>query len=84
MSTPFLDIASSTGSRNSPTESRTGNVAGSVPVTVTGDALKLIPVNRQASIDIDLPNTADLNELTVTVTGVHSEKSDANIPVQIY
>lgn len=80
----YLDIDSPTGARNSPTESRTGNGVGSVPATVTGDALKLVPVNRQASINIDLPNAADLNELTVTVTGVFREKSNANVPVQIY
>jgi hypothetical protein len=45
-------------------------VAGTVPATVTGDALKLVPVNRQAFINIELPNAADLNDVTVTVTGV--------------
>ncbi|KDR11639.1 Filamin-A [Zootermopsis nevadensis] len=68
------------GSRNSPTESRTGNGAGSVPATVTGDALKLVPVNRQASINIDLPNTADLNELTVSVTA----PSHRSLPVKLF
>ncbi|XP_023727803.1 filamin-C isoform X3 [Cryptotermes secundus] len=66
------------GSRNSPTENGTG--AGSVPATVTGDALKLVPVNRQVSIDIELPNSADLSEVTVTVTA----PSHRNLPVKLY
>jgi hypothetical protein len=70
----------SIGSRNSPIES--GTAAGSVPATVTGDALKLVPVNRQASIDIELPNNADLSEVTVTVTGVYNEKINDKISVQ--
>ena len=59
---------SPTGSRNSPTESGTVNVAGTVPATVTGNALKLVPINQQASINIELPNASDLNDVTVTVT----------------
>lgn len=55
-----------------------------MPATVTGDALKLVPVNRQASIDIELPNSADLSEVTVTVTGVYNEKSNDKISVQHY
>jgi hypothetical protein len=54
-----------------------------VPATVTGDALKLVPVNRQATININLPDTADLNDLTVTVTGGYGEKSNINILVLI-
>lgn len=45
-----------------------------MPASVTGDALKLVPVNRQASIDIELPNSADLSEVKVTVTGTYDEK----------
>jgi hypothetical protein len=43
-------------------------VAGTVPATVTGNALKLVPINQQASINIELPNVSDLNDVTVTVT----------------
>jgi peroxiredoxin len=46
-----------------------------VPASVTGDALKLVPVNRQASIDIELPNSADLSDVKVTVTGKYHEKT---------
>jgi hypothetical protein len=70
----YFDINFAAGSRNSPTENQTGNGAVSVPATVTGDALKLVPINSQASINIELPNTADLNDVTVSVTGVYNEK----------
>lgn len=74
---PDFEIISHLGSRSSPIENGTG--AGSVSATVTGDALKLVPVNRQASIDIELPNSADLSEITVTVTGVYNKKSNEKI-----
>ena len=64
---------SSTGSRNSPTEIGTVNVAGTVPATVTGNALKLVPINQQASINIELPNASDLNDVTVTVTSAYGK-----------
>jgi hypothetical protein len=67
----YSNHRSSTGSRNSPTESGNVNVVGNVPATVTGDALKLVPINHQASINIELPNASDLNDVTVTVTSTY-------------
>jgi hypothetical protein len=69
---PNFEIYFQLESRNSPTENGTG--AESVPASVTGDALKLVPVNRQVSINIDLPNSADLSEVKVTVTGMNNER----------
>lgn len=48
-------------------------MAGTVPATVTGNALKLVPLNQQASINIELPNASDLNDVTVTVTSVYGK-----------
>ncbi|XP_069676636.1 filamin-A isoform X2 [Periplaneta americana] len=69
------------GSRNSPTDNRSGNGTGSVPATVTGDGLKLVPVNRQSTINIDLhDNVADLNDVAVIVTA----PSRRNLPVKLF
>ncbi|KAJ4429010.1 hypothetical protein ANN_26006, partial [Periplaneta americana] len=68
-------------SRNSPTDNRSGNGTGSVPATVTGDGLKLVPVNRQSTINIDLhDNVADLNDVAVIVTA----PSRRNLPVKLF
>ncbi|GLH04453.1 Uncharacterized protein GBIM_10160, partial [Gryllus bimaculatus] len=53
--------ASQTASRGSP--------LGIVNAVVTGDALKLVPVNRQASFDIELPDgSTDPLDVTVSIT----------------
>ena len=58
------------GSRNSPTENRnTSSIAGIVPATVTGEALKLAAVNRQGTITIEFPDSSpELSDIAVTVT----------------
>lgn len=60
----FLQDTYHLGSRSSPIASST------VAATITGDALKLVPVNRQASFNVEFPDgNADLSDVSVSVTG---------------
>ncbi|XP_068086528.1 filamin-A isoform X1 [Anabrus simplex] len=62
-----------TGSRLSP--------MGTIHATVSGDALKLVPVNRQASIDLQLPDgSLDPSDVTVNITG----PSRRSVPVHVF
>ncbi|XP_049948482.1 filamin-A [Schistocerca serialis cubense] len=63
------------GNRNSPTG------LGIVQAFVTGDALKLVPVNRQSSFDMELPESGgDLADVSVNITS----PSRHSIPVKLF